>query len=250
MSAHKHIQLLAISLIMALTAPALAQDRHLARGLDSMYKKGVPGISRPHNNVVKQLRTAAGGKIRGPVYVVRYGTKAAQKLTSMMKGKGFGMIYKGSAWTGHNMAWLGGKFTDAVPGSKSFKDGSKTRWHDFRPLAERAQLVAAFDVPGEPLKKAILSAANMAKAKKSCGADCAGYVRDIGKAISDLTSGVAPNSGIARLGSHLKTYLAPTPLRNATLKEADAVILMTPKNDWRKPEHESYNINDWNGKQQ
>ncbi len=243
-----HRIIIILGLIIICTSTASAREPYLARNLESMYKGKISGISKPHPNVVKQLRTAAGGKIRGPVYVVRYGTKAAQKLTSMMKGKGFGMIYKGSAWTGHNMAWLGGKFTDSVPGRYAFSNGDKTRWHDFRPLAERAQLVAAFDIGSGPLNKAIAHASKMARDKKVCGADCAGYVKDIGKATADFAAKESPNSGIARLGTHLKRYLAPTPLRNATLKEADAVILMTPKHDWRKPEHESYNINDWNGK--
>ncbi len=240
--------LLPLALTCALCPPARAQTGPVARGLHLLLSQKVPGFSTPHANVVNQLRKAAGGKLPGKVYVVHYGSKAALALTEMMRGSGFGVIYKGSSRTGHTMAWVGGKFTDAVPGSRTFADGSKTRFHDFAPYAERPQLVAAFQAPEPVLLQARRLAEDMAHKRKESGADCSGYVCELSRTTSGLTQKLAPGSGLARLGQHLRGYMPPTALRNASLKEADAVILMTAAEDWRSPAHASYNINDWNGK--
>lgn len=227
---------------------AVAKTRHLADGLNSIFAQKLDGISVPHPDVVKQIAEAAGGKLRGPVYVVRYGTEAAHQVTALTKENGMGLIYKGSAGNGHSMAWVGGKLTDSVPGRHSFGNGAKTRIHEFQPQSERPQIVAAFDLPKSIIGKATENATEMAQSKKQCGADCAGYVREIAVKTSTLAKDAGSSNGIAELAGKLQNYQAPTRLRNTSLGLADAVILMVSKHDWRNPESAGYSINDWNKK--
>ena len=235
--------------LRASTRPLVAaRTRHLADGLNSLFAKKVDGISEAHPDVVKQIQEAAGGTLRGPVFVVRYGTEAAEQVTALTKENGMGLIYKGSAGNGHSMAWVGGKLTDSVPGRFSFGDGAKTRIHEFQPQSERPQIVAAFDLPKSIIGKATENAVTMAQSKRQCGADCSGYVREIALTTSALAKEAGSTNGIAEMADKLKTYQAPTTLRNTSLGLADAVILMVPKHDWRNPEHAGYTIHDWNSK--
>ncbi len=224
------------------------RTRHLASGLDSLHAQKPDGMFVPHPAVIAQIREAAGGKLRGPVYVVQYGTEAAEKVTALTKENGMGLIYKGSAGNGHSMAWIGGKLTDSVPGRHSFEGGAKTRLHEFKPQSERPQLVAAFDLPKSIIGKATQNAESMAKAKSQCGADCAGYVREIAVKTSTMAKEAGSQNGIAEIAAKMQTYQAPKTLRNTSLGLADAVILMVSKNDWRNPASEGYSIHDWNGK--
>jgi hypothetical protein len=220
----------------------------MADGVGAIFSKKVEGISQPHPAVVKQIVEAAGGKLRGSVYVVQYGTPAAEQVTQLAKESGVGMIYKGSRGNGHSMAWVGGQFTDAVPGRNSFGNGAKTRFHEFKPLSERPQIVAAFDIPKSIIGKATQNAAKMAESKKQCGADCSGYVREIMLTTSAMAKEAGSSNSITQLRAKLQNYQAPTKLRNTSLGLADVVILMVSKGDWRSPGNASYNINDWNSK--
>lgn len=233
--------------LRAATRP-VTRTRHLADGLRAILEKKLDGISVPHPEVIKQIREAAGGTLRGPVFVVQYGTEAAEQVRALTKASGMGLIYKGSAHNGHSMAWIGGKLTDSVPGRYSFENGSKTRVHEFQPQSERPQLVAAFDLPKSIIGKATESAVSMAKDKSQCGADCSGYVREIAIKTSTMAKEAGSQNGIAEIASVLKTYQAPIALRNTSLGLADAVILMVSKNDWRNPGSAGYSIHDWNGK--
>lgn len=226
----------------------VAPTRHLADGVGAIFSKKVEGISQPHPEVVKEIAKAAGGSLRGNVYVVQYGTPAAEQVTALAKENGVGMIYKGSAGNGHSMAWVGGKFTDSVPGRNSFGNGAKTRFHEFKPLSERPQIVAAFDLPKSIIGKATQNAAKMAESKKQCGADCSGYVREIMLTTSSMAKEAGSKNSIVELSSKLQNYQAPTRLRNTSLGLADVVILMVSKNDWRNPGSAGYSIHDWNGK--
>ncbi len=230
------------------TTAAAKPTRRMADGMSTIFSNKVEGISKPHPDVVQQIAKEAGGTLRGTVYVVQYGTPAAEKVTALAKDNGFGVIYKGSAGNGHSMAWVGGKFTDAVPGRHSFGNGAKTRFHEFKPLSERPQIVAAFDIPKSIIGKATQNAAKMAESKKQCGADCSGYVREIVLTTSAMAKEAGSTKSIVDLSAKLQTYQAPTRLRNTTLGHADVVILMVSKNDWRNPASASYTINDWNGK--
>jgi nucleotide-binding universal stress UspA family protein len=230
------------------TKLASAPTRRLADGMSAIFSKKVEGISQPHPEVVKQIAEAAGGKLRGSVYVVQYGTPAAEQVTALAKENGVGMIYKGSAGNGHSMAWVGGHFTDAVPGRNSFSNGAKTRFHEFKPLSERPQIVAAFDLPKSIIGKATQNAAKMAESKKQCGADCSGYVREIMLTTSAMAKEAGSSNSIAQLSTKMQNYQAPTRLRNTSLGLADVVILMVSKNDWRNPASAGYTIHDWNGK--
>lgn len=233
--------------LRAATHP-VARTHRLADGLSTILEKKLDGISVPHPEVVKQIREAAGGNLRGPVFVVQYGTEAAEQVTALTKENGMGLIYKGSAHNGHSMAWVGGKLTDSVPGRYSFENGSKTRVHEFQPQSERPQIIAAFDLPKSIIGKATESAVAMAKEKSQCGADCSGYVREIAVKTSTMAKEAGSQNGIAEIAGMLKTYQAPIALRNTSLGLADAVILMVSKNDWRNPGSAGYSIHDWNGK--
>ncbi len=234
--------------LTTLKTKVAAPTRHLADGVSAIFSKKVEGISQPHPDVVKEIAKAAGGTLRGNVYVVHYGTPAAEQVTALAKESGVGMIYKGSAGNGHSMAWVGGKFTDAVPGRNSFGNGAKTRFHEFKPLSERPQIVAAFDLPKSIIGKATQNASKMAESKKQCGADCSGYVREIMLTTSSMAKEAGSKNSIVELSSKLQNYQAPTSLRNTSLGLADVVILMVSKNDWRSPASAGYSIHDWNKK--
>ncbi len=236
------------NLKLATSLTVRPRTHHLSEGIGALLNNRVDGISKPHPDVVKQLTEVAGGKLRGPVYVIRYGTEAAQRVSDLTKTQGMGMIYKGSAGNGHSMLWVGGQFTDAVPGRFSFSGGAKTRFHEFTPQSERPQLVAAFDLPTSIIGKATENAKAMASSKRQCGADCSGYVREIALTTSAMAKAAGSSNGIAELAAKIPTYQAPITLRNTSLGLADVVILMVSKNDWRKPESAGYSIHDWNGK--